>query len=159
MGNVNKAMSESVTRNQEFMLASQREQLERQIHLQNEMREKMLALQIARSREMLYWFGAFYIIAGVGMIAGYRRSRKPGTLVPLLPLTFILGYQTDMCYGSKLARLKSEFMCCLEAENILGFERELVALPGGLPTPASLDEARMRQEEARRLNKVHEVFI
>lgn len=45
-------------------------QLERQIHLQNEMREKMLAMQIARSREMLYWFGTFYVIAGVGMIAG-----------------------------------------------------------------------------------------
>lgn len=147
MGNVNKAMSESVSKNQEFMLASQREQLERQIHLQNEMREKLLAMQIARSRELLFWFGAFYVIAGVGMIAGYRRSRKPGTLVPLLPLTFIFGYQTDMCYGSKLARLK------MEAENILGFERELVALPGGLPTPASLDEARMRHEEARRLNK------
>lgn len=50
-------------------------------------------------------------------------------------------------------------LIAVEAENILGFERELVALPGGLPTPASLDEARMRHEEARRLNKVHELFI
>lgn len=50
-------------------------------------------------------------------------------------------------------------LIAVEAENILGFERELVALPGGLPTPASLDEARMRHEEARRFNKVHELFI
>lgn len=59
----------------------------------------------------------------------------------------------------QLPHLTSPLTPPVEAENILGFERELVALPGGLPTPASLDEARMRHEEARRLNKVHEVFI
>jgi len=147
MGNVNQAMAENTAKNQEFMLASQQAALERQIHLQNEMREKLLASQIARSRELLYWFGAFYFISAAGMMAGYSRSRKPGTLVPLLPLTFILGYQLDLCYGSKLARIK------MEAENILTWEREVVALPGGLPSPATLDEARARQTEARRLNK------
>ena len=38
--------------------------------MQNEMREKMMSMQIARSRELLYWFGAFYAVAGIGMIAG-----------------------------------------------------------------------------------------
>lgn len=47
----------------------------------------------------------------------------------------------------------------VEAENILVFERELVSMPMGVPTPASIDEARERQEESKRLNKVHEVFI
>lgn len=47
----------------------------------------------------------------------------------------------------------------VEAENILSFENELVTLPLGTPTPSSIDEARLRQEESKRLNKVHEVFI
>lgn len=45
-------------------------QLERQIHMQNEMRKKMMAMQVARTREFLYWFGTFYVLAGIGMIAG-----------------------------------------------------------------------------------------
>lgn len=56
---------------------------------------------------MLFWFGSFYTIAAVGMITGYRRSGKPGVLVPLLPLSFIFGYQADMAYGTKLQRIKS----------------------------------------------------
>nr|XP_045606505.1 plasminogen receptor (KT)-like isoform X1 [Procambarus clarkii] len=152
MGNVNKSMMEATRKNQEFMLETQRVQLERQIHMQNEMRQKMMSMQIARSRELLYWFGAFYAVAAIGMITGFRRTRKPGTLVPLLPLTFVLAYQADLAYGSKLNRIK------MEAENILIFEHELVSLPMGVPTPATIDEARERQEETKRLNKVHERF-
>lgn len=51
------------------------------------------------------------------------------------------------------------FLFSVEAENILMFERDLVSVPMGVPTPASIDEARERQEENKRLNKVHEVFI
>lgn len=47
----------------------------------------------------------------------------------------------------------------MEAENIIMFERDLVSLPMGVPTPSTIDEARERQEETKRLNKVHEVFI
>ncbi|XP_064120531.1 plasminogen receptor (KT)-like isoform X1 [Macrobrachium nipponense] len=153
MGNVNKAMNEATRKNQEFMLETQRIQLERQIHMQNEMREKMMSMQIARSRELLYWFGTFYIVAGIGMIAGFRRTRKPGTLVPLLPLSFLLAYQADLAYGSKLNRIK------MEAENILLFERDLVSIPMGVPTPSSIDEARERQEESKRLNKMDKVIL
>lgn len=38
--------------------------------MQNEMREKLMSMQIARARELLYWFGAFYAISAIGMIAG-----------------------------------------------------------------------------------------
>ena len=65
-----------------------------------------VALQIARTRELLNWFGTFYTMAAAGMLTGFQRSRKPGVLVPLLPLTFILGYQIDMAYGNKLKRIK-----------------------------------------------------
>jgi hypothetical protein len=45
-------------------------QVERQIQMQNQMRERVMAMQIARARELLYWFGSFYILASLGMIAG-----------------------------------------------------------------------------------------
>jgi hypothetical protein len=34
--------------------------------------ERMAAMQIARSRELLNWFGAFYSLAALGMVAGFR---------------------------------------------------------------------------------------
>lgn len=45
-------------------------QVERQIQMQNQMRERVMAMQVARARELLYWFGSFYVLAGLGMIAG-----------------------------------------------------------------------------------------
>nr|CAD7589710.1 unnamed protein product [Timema genevievae] len=141
--------------------------VERQIQMQNQMRERMVSMQVARARELLYWFGSFYILAALGMIAGtypsaikkitmnderilikeleymviqrgfcstaprrshqqqfrrprrintvhitiliiiaFRRTRKPGVLAPLLPLSFIGGYQADMAYGNKLHRIR-----------------------------------------------------
>ena len=49
-------------------------------------------------------------------------------MAPLLPLTFLVGYQADLAYGSKVARIRAE------AENILQYERDLTDMPGGLPT-------------------------
>jgi len=144
-----RGIREDMRRNQEQVAEMQRIGLERQIHMNNEMREKMMALQLSRARELLYWEGAFYVLATIGMISGYRRTKKPGTLVPLLPLTFMVGYQADLAYGSEMNRIK------MEAENILLFERDLVSLPLGTPSLSSIDEARERQEEAKRLNKIY----
>ena len=44
--------------------------------------------------------------------------------------------QADLAYGSKMQRIKSE------AENIMQYERDLIAMPGGLPSLASIDAAR-----------------
>ena len=41
-------------------------------------------------------------------------------------------YAGDLAYGTKTARIRSE------AENILALERDLVAVPSGLPTLAAL---------------------
>ena len=49
-------------------------------------------------------------------------------MAPLLPLTFVVGYQADLAYGTKVNRIKTE------AENILMFERDLIESPLGLPT-------------------------
>ena len=62
-------------------------------------------------------------------------------MAPILPLTFIVGYQADLAYGTKMNRIKAE------AENILMFEKDLIEIPSGLPTVSSLDVGRMQQEE------------
>lgn len=74
--------------------------------MQNQMRERMVAMQIAKSRELLNWFGSFYLLTAAGMVAGYKKSQRPGILVPLVPLTFLLGYQIDLAYGNKLHRIR-----------------------------------------------------
>lgn len=46
-------------------------QLERQLIMQNEMRERQMAMQIAWSREFLKYFGTFFGITAVSLTAGY----------------------------------------------------------------------------------------
>ena len=36
----------------------------------------------------------------------YKKSGHRGALAPLLPLTFIVGYQGDLAYGSKMDRIR-----------------------------------------------------
>lgn len=137
-------MDENLKKNQKFMLEMNRITMERQIQMQNQMRERMMAAQLAGSREMFMWLGTFYLIAGTAMVAGFLKTRRPAVVAPLLPLTFLVGYQADMAYGSKVIRIRSE------AENILMFERELVEMPSGLPTVSSMDMGRLQmQEEAK----------
>jgi hypothetical protein len=40
------------------------------------------------------------------------KGKAKGMIAPLLPLTFILGYQYDLAYGSKMERMrrKSDFL-------------------------------------------------
>lgn len=45
-------------------------QLERQILMQNQMRERQVAMQVAWSREFLKYFGTFYAVAAFGLTAG-----------------------------------------------------------------------------------------
>merc|ERR1719436_1993261 len=93
---------------------------------------------------MFYWWATFYVVASFAMIRGYRKTKTPAALAPVLPLTFVLDYQADLAYGTKMNRIKAE------AENILMFERDLIEIPSGLPTVSSLDVGRMQQEEKAR---------
>ena len=65
-----KAMDESMKKNQEFMLEMNRITIERQIQMQNQMRERQAAGQIAKAREMFYWLSTFYVVASFAMIKG-----------------------------------------------------------------------------------------
>ncbi len=63
-------MDENLQKNQQFMEEMQRVTIERNIQMQNQMRERMIALQIARSREMFTWLATFYGVASLAMIRG-----------------------------------------------------------------------------------------
>ena len=67
---MSKAMDENMKKQQEFMLEMNRIGMERQIQMQNQMRERQAAAMIAKSREMFYWLSTFYVLASVAMIRG-----------------------------------------------------------------------------------------
>lgn len=75
-------------------------------------------------------------------------TKKPSMMAPLLPLTFIVGYQGDLAYGTKMNRIKSE------AENILMFEQDVIESPLGLPTISSLDVGRLQQAEQSKYHSI-----
>ncbi|GFQ86554.1 plasminogen receptor [Trichonephila clavata] len=148
-----KSLEENYKRNQEFMMQLQRLQLERQIHMRNQIRERKLALKIAKYREFFYWIGTFYVLAAGTTLFAFQRTKKPAVLTALLPLTFVFLYQGDLAYGNKLQRINSE------AENILQFEEHLLHLPLGLPNFDSIEEGRQEQQDEESLTKAHDIFL
>lgn len=134
-----KALDENMQKQQEFMLASQRMQMERQLQMQNLMRERMMATQVARARDMFQWWAAFYGVASLGMIAGFAKSKNKAAIAPLVPLTFIVAYQYDLAYWTKLERIRDE------ADRVLEQEGNLLAMPHGLPTIQEIDDRRSKR--------------
>ncbi|CAH1121565.1 unnamed protein product [Ceutorhynchus assimilis] len=139
-------MEENFKKNQDFITEMNNIKIERQLQMRNQMRERQVAFEIAKQRELFYWFGAFYVTSIVGALASYRYKRKLSVLAPLVPLTFIFAYQADLAYGNKLHRI------LVEAEHIVQFEPDLLELPLGVPTPASIDLKRMQNEEHKKLH-------
>ncbi|KAJ8402942.1 hypothetical protein AAFF_G00362560 [Aldrovandia affinis] len=136
---MSKSMDQNLKKQQEFMVLNSRLQMERQIQMQNQMRERQMAMQIAWSREFLNYYGAFFSLATLGITAGALRRKRPGLFVPLVPLSFILAYQIDLAYGSLMHRIKGE------AEDIMVAEHDRLALPHGTPTFESIEKARRVQ--------------
>jgi len=111
------------------------------MNMQRLMFEKQMASQVARAREMFDWLGTFYVLASLGMFAGFAKTRKPNVLMPFLPLTFIVGYQAHLAYGNKIQRIRDE------AENILSNETNLIALPGG---PLTFDDVELARQALKK---------
>uniref|UniRef100_A0A663FA56 Plasminogen receptor with a C-terminal lysine n=1 Tax=Aquila chrysaetos chrysaetos TaxID=223781 RepID=A0A663FA56_AQUCH len=108
-----KSVNDSLKAQQEFMVMNSRLQLERQLLMQNQMRERQTAMQIAWTREFLKYFGTFFGLAAVGLTAGAIKKKNPGVLLPIVPLSFIFAYQYDMGYGTLLQRIKDVFIPAL----------------------------------------------
>uniref|UniRef100_A0A3B5LF91 Plasminogen receptor, C-terminal lysine transmembrane protein n=1 Tax=Xiphophorus couchianus TaxID=32473 RepID=A0A3B5LF91_9TELE len=105
---MSKSMDANLQKQQEFMLNNSRLQMERQIQMQNQMRERQMAMQIAWSREFLKYFGSFFTVATLGLTAGAIKRKNPGMLAPIIPLGFIFAYQMDSAYGTLIYRMRGE---------------------------------------------------
>ncbi|SPP88691.1 plasminogen receptor (KT) [Drosophila guanche] len=123
--------------------------MERWIQMHYQIKQREQALAIAQHRELFYWLGGFYLSAIYGCASYYQRAKRLSALAPLLPLTFVMGYYTDWAYGSKLHRIQAE------ANMIMEHEQELLHWPGGLPSVASIDEARMENEMEKKMHPHH----
>ncbi|XP_026194793.1 plasminogen receptor (KT) [Anabas testudineus] len=133
---MSKSMDANLKKQQEFMLHSSRLQMERQILMQNQMRERQMAMQIAWSREFLKYFGTFFTMATVGLSVGAVKRKKPALLAPIIPLGFIFAFQMDSAYGTLIYRMRGE------AESIMAAEQDRLDLPHGTPTYESIEKAR-----------------
>lgn len=78
--------------------------------MQVQMRNKTMAQQLAMAREAFNWYAGFYGVAALGLLAGFAKTKHPGMIAPLVPLTFLVGYQADMAMGNKMERILSKFM-------------------------------------------------
>ncbi|XP_058027866.1 plasminogen receptor (KT) [Ahaetulla prasina] len=136
-----KSVNESLQNQKEFMLMNSRLQLERQLLMQNQMRERQMAMQIAGTREFLKYFGTFYGLTTVGLTIGAIKNKKPQLFIPLIPLGFILAYQYDKGYGTLLQRMKCE------AENIIDTDSAVLEMPKGPITFDDLEKARRAQSK------------
>ncbi|XP_034565674.1 plasminogen receptor (KT) [Notolabrus celidotus] len=133
---MSKSMDANFKKQQEFMLHNARLQMERQILMQNQMRERQMAMQIAWSREFLNYFGSFFMVATLGLTAGAIKRKRPALLAPIIPLSFIFAYQMDNAYGTLMYRMRGE------AESIMTSEHDRLDLPHGTPSFDSIEKAR-----------------
>ena len=44
------------------------------------------------------------------MYCRFLKTKNPATLVALIPLSFIMGYQLDMAFGNKMERIAGKFL-------------------------------------------------
>ncbi|KAM3600436.1 uncharacterized protein V6R79_023545 [Siganus canaliculatus] len=125
---LSKSMDANFKKQQEFMLHNARLQMERQILMQNQMRERQMAMQIAWSREFLKYFGTFFTVATVGLGVGAVKRKKPALLAPVIPLSFVLAYQMDSAYGTLLNRMKGKTISYIHLQVGIMFGVESILL-------------------------------
>ncbi|KAJ8710294.1 hypothetical protein PYW07_009660 [Mythimna separata] len=139
-------MEENFKKNQEFIQIINKVKMERQIQLQYQMQERQMAMEIAKSRDTCLWLTTFYVTATTGLLTGFRRTKRPYLLMPLIPLTFVTLYYWDLAYGNKVHRIR------MEAEHIMTHEADSLEWPCGLPTPSSIDLGREDVEERKKIH-------
>lgn len=65
-------------------------------------------MQIGLGRERLKYFSAFYLTVVPISIIGAIIKKNHLLLGPVVPLTFMLAFQYDMCYGQMMERARDE---------------------------------------------------
>ncbi|XP_055858116.1 plasminogen receptor (KT) [Episyrphus balteatus] len=136
----------SSKKNQESISEMNRIKMERWIQMHYQIKERELAVSLARNRELFFWITGFCATSVIACTSYYQRVRRVTVLAPILPLTFLAAYYADLAYGSKLHRIRAE------ADMIMQREQEHLQWPGGLPTVASIDEARVEVEMEKKMH-------
>ncbi|KAI5631125.1 plasminogen receptor (KT) [Phthorimaea operculella] len=139
-------MEENFKKNQEFIQTINKIKIERQIQLQYQIQERQAALQIAKNRDTCLWITAFTITATVGLLTGFRRTKRPYLLMPLVPLGFTTLYYWDAAYGNKVHRIR------MEAEHIMTHEADSLEWPCGLPSASQIEFGRIDDEEKKKIH-------
>ncbi|XP_054033748.1 LOW QUALITY PROTEIN: plasminogen receptor (KT) [Dryobates pubescens] len=135
-----KHMRDSLTAQQDFMLMNSRLQLERQLPMQNEMRERQTAMQIAWAQEVLQYFGTFFGLAAVGLTAACFHSNLTQSV--LHPTAFPCNAVKTACFGNCLRKSLNR-----EAENVLDTQGVLLQLPKGPFAYEDLEKIRRSQRK------------
>ena len=94
-------MGVSMKENSKVMLVNQKETM-----LLN--RQTMMAVQYSVGKERFQWFSAFYLSLCVILPIISFKTKKPATMVPLYPLSFVFFYQYDMFKGNKMERIRRD---------------------------------------------------
>lgn len=109
--------------------------LKRQIELNAaQVRERQMAMQLSQHREMTHWMLAFYGLAAPALVL--RGRGNSNMLLPLFPLTFVVGYNVDLAYGNKISRIRGHAESMLNDENT---RVRMLSLPNGEPTLEAID--------------------
>ncbi|XP_035774057.1 plasminogen receptor (KT)-like [Anopheles albimanus] len=140
------AGAEVLKKNQEYISEMNKIKMERWIQMHYQMKSRETAMQISKARELFYWLASFYGVSTLGLVSRFRLTKRPGTLAPIVPLSFIVAYYADLAYGTKIHRIQAE------AEMIMHNEPELLEWPSGLPTVSEIDSARLEIDDKIRLH-------
>jgi len=110
---VAETMSEKMSENMGKAMESQMsKQMAAQKSMQREMsmkaREIQMAMNLAKTKEVLRWYAAG--VGGWAVLAclAAKKLKNPAPLIPLYPLGFVVAFQYDMVYGDKMLRIKAD---------------------------------------------------
>ncbi len=115
--------------------------------MQLEVRERMLAAQVAGARHLVHWLlGTLAVVAPVLALVSARTGNRT-LLVQLVQLSVVTAFEYDFAYGAKPKRIAAE------AERIMRDERALLGLVDLLDrkvaAAAAVEAALARQVGAR----------
>ncbi len=128
-------MKKMMEENGEKMAINQR-------NAQMKQRQLMLATQYARGKDLFMFFQAFYFTALFGGMMSLIKTKSPGGIIPLVPLSFVYAYQYDMYHGNKMERIRRD------AEKLIETSPELFIPP--------VNNMLISEEEYKKLMKIDE---
>eukprot|EP00038_Savillea_parva_P020437 m.31365 g.31365 ORF g.31365 m.31365 type:complete len:157 (-) comp4794_c0_seq1:63-533(-) len=108
-----------------YVSSAIKEQVDTRMMIQ---REIQMAINVAKARDALQWYGGLYAAGMTGASFAAMAGKLPKVAaVPAVVGGFMLANMADMAYGTKLMRVQRE------AENILAEERAFFVPPNQAP--------------------------